>query len=199
MDAIANQIKSLASGADKAQCKAILVSLPRILRYLASIGIIKETGKDTFTSNNITEAVALPRLAGALYNYFYTTYPVWSVLPNFLKEHKYQDVEENTDTALQKAFNTELPFFTWMLTQPKTLAHFNQYMSVHHTGKHSWLEVYPLEEKIEGLKPEQVFFVDVGGGIGTQSIALRKKHPESFWKIRQIPLHKLLHTQMQCG
>ena len=92
-------------------------------------------------------------------------------------------MKENTDTALQKAFKTELPFFSWMLTQPKTLAHFNQYMSVHHTGKRSWLEVYPLEEKIEGLKPEQVFFVDVGGGIGTQSIALRKKHPDPKVKV----------------
>ena len=108
---------------------------------------------------------------------FYTSYPVWQALPDFLKERKYQNVENNTDTALQKAWNTDLPFFTWMLTQPEKLAHFNQYMSVHHSGKRQWHEVYPLEEKIKGLKREQVFFVDVGGGIGTQSIALRKKYP----------------------
>ncbi|CAG8977790.1 hypothetical protein HYALB_00010875 [Hymenoscyphus albidus] len=167
-----------------AKTGAAPILLARILRYLASVGIIKETGKDLFTSNNITEAVALPGSQGALYNYFYTTYPVWSVLPDFLKEHKYQDVEENTNTALQKAHKTELPFFSWMLTKPTTLAHFNQYMSVHHTGKRSWLEVYPLEDKIEGLEPEQVFFVDVGGGIGTQSIALRKKYPDP--KIRIV-------------
>lgn len=65
-----------------------------------------------------------------------------------------------------------------MLTQPETLAHFNQYMSVRHSGKHQWHEVYPLEDKIEALAPEQVFFVDVGGGIATQSIALRKKYPD---------------------
>jgi demethylsterigmatocystin 6-O-methyltransferase len=92
-------------------------------------------------------------------------------------------VEENKNTALQRAHNTELPFFDWMLTQPKTLAHFNAYMSVHHTGKRSWLEVYDLKDKIAGLKPEQVFFVDVGGGRGQQSIALRKKYPDTKLKI----------------
>lgn len=64
-----------------------------------------------------------------------------------------------------------------MLTQPEKLAHFNEYMSVRHTGKQQWHDVYPLEEQIQALEPEQVFFVDVGGGIGTQSIALRKKYP----------------------
>ncbi|EHK22117.1 uncharacterized protein TRIVIDRAFT_230740 [Trichoderma virens Gv29-8] len=154
------------------------VLLARILRYLASTGIIKETGKDTFTYNNITEAITFPGAAGAFYNYFYTTYPVWQELPGWLKEHKYQDVEDNTNTPLQKAHKTDLPFFSWMLTQPETLAHFNQYMSVRHTGKKQWHEVYPLEDKIQGLAPEQVFFVDVGGGIGTQSRALRKKYPD---------------------
>nr|ABE60721.1 O-methyl transferase B [Trichoderma virens] len=240
MDNIINQIKSLASGADEAQVKQIIVSLrevsdsletpldtiqrlvylalpltairigtdldldlfqylvnnkapatvtelatktgaapvllARILRYLASTGIIKETGKDTFTSNNITEAITFPGASGAFYNYFYTTYPVWQELPGWLKEHKYQDVEDNTNTPLQKAHKTDLPFFSWMLTQPETLAHFNQYMSIRHTGKKQWHEVYPLEDKIQGLAPEQVFFVDVGGGTGTQSRALGKKY-----------------------
>lgn len=40
-----------------------------------------------------------------------------------------------------------------------------------------WHEVYPVEEKMKGLQPDQVFFVDIGGGIGTQSVALRAKYP----------------------
>lgn len=44
-------------------------------------------------------------------------------------------------------------------------------------GMPSWLDVYPWQEKSEGLKPEQPFFIDLGGGIGHQSVALREKLP----------------------
>lgn len=44
-------------------------------------------------------------------------------------------------------------------------------------GMRHWLDVYPVQEKTAGLDPAQVFFVDVGGGIGHQSIALREKFP----------------------
>lgn len=109
---------------------------------------------------------------------FDTCYPVYQVLPDFLKERKYQDVEDVLDTALQKAWNTDLPLFSWLQTQPEKLAHFNQYMSIHHAGKPQWHDVYPVEEKIKELGPEQVFFVDIGGGRGQQSVALRKKYPD---------------------
>jgi len=109
---------------------------------------------------------------------FDTCYPVWQALPDFLKERKYQNVENVTDTALQKAWKTDLPLFTWYQTQPEKLAQFNKYMSIHHSGIAHWHEVYPIEEKMKGLEPEQVFFVDIGGGIGTQSIALRAKYPD---------------------
>jgi demethylsterigmatocystin 6-O-methyltransferase len=39
----------------------------------------------------------------------------------------------------------------------------------------TWLDAYPYKEKTEGLKPEQPLFIDLGGGIGHQAIALREK------------------------
>ena len=33
--------------------------LGRLLRYLASVAIIKETGEDTYTASNITDAVTI--------------------------------------------------------------------------------------------------------------------------------------------
>ncbi|KAF4988022.1 hypothetical protein FGRMN_10016 [Fusarium graminum] len=228
MESIVEQIKNLASGADEAQRKQILVSLrevsdsietsndtlhrliyltlvkskepvsasdiaamngaapyltSRILRYLASIGIIKETGYNTFSSNNITKTLTLPGAADGILTYFDTCYPVWTAFPDFLKEHKYQNVESVVDTALQKAWNTDLPLFDWYQTKPEKLGQFNRYMSIHHAGMAQWHEVYPVEEKMKDLDPEQVFFVDIGGGIGTQSVALREKFPDLKNKI----------------
>lgn len=45
-------------------------------------------------------------------------------------------------------------------------------------GMPTWLDVYPYQHKAENLKPEQPFFVDLGGGLGHQSIALREKLPD---------------------
>ncbi|KAL3477333.1 hypothetical protein BJX99DRAFT_257585 [Aspergillus californicus] len=114
---------------------AALTLLARVFRYLASIGVIKEIGKDTFASNNITGTLTLP---GApedgrnLVDYFVlflscfdTCYPVWQALPNFVRGRKYQGVGDVTDTALQKAWNMDLPLFSWYQTKPENLAKFN--------------------------------------------------------------------------
>lgn len=50
-------------------------------------------------------------------------------------------------------------------------------------GMPTWLDVYPYKTKIENLSPEQPLFVDLGGGLGHQSIALREKLPNVRNKI----------------
>lgn len=101
--------------------------------------------------------------------------PAIQALPDFLKEKKYQDVTSVVDTPLQKAWNTDLPAFIWVQTKPHNFAAFNQFMAGGRLGMPTWLDVYPYQERAEGLKPEQPFFVDLGGGIGHQAIALREK------------------------
>lgn len=41
-----------------------------------------------------------------------------------------------------------------------------------------WLSVYPIDEETKGWNPENPVFVDVGGGIGHQCLALRTKYPQ---------------------
>lgn len=103
--------------------------------------------------------------------------PAITALPDFLKENNYQDITDMVHTPLQKAWNTDLPAFLWVETKPDNFAHFNQFMVVQHLGMPTWLDVYPYQEKADGLKLEQPFFVDLGGGFGHQSIALREKLP----------------------
>ncbi|KAK9329117.1 S-adenosyl-L-methionine-dependent methyltransferase [Lipomyces starkeyi] len=152
--------------------------LGRILRYLASNGVIKETDKDTFTKNSITETFTLPGFAGGIYHYHDSIGPAIQALPDFLKETKYQDITSVVNTPLQKAWNTELPAFIWVQTKSENFAHFNQFMANGRLGMPTWLDAYPYKEKAEGLKPEQPLFIDLGGGIGHQAIALREKLPD---------------------
>ena len=40
-----------------------------------------------------------------------------------------------------------------------------------------WLDSYPIEQRSQDLEPEQTLFVDIGGGIGHQCVALRERLP----------------------
>ncbi|MCJ1423355.1 hypothetical protein MMC29_001238 [Sticta canariensis] len=51
-------------------------------------------------------------------------------------------------------------------------------MAVQREGSPSWLSVYPINEETKGWNPENPVFVDVGGGIGQQCLALKTKYPQ---------------------
>lgn len=103
--------------------------------------------------------------------------PAVQALPDFLKENQYKDFSDPTNTPLQKGWNTNLPAFLWVQTKPDLLNYFNQWMAAQRLGMPTWLDFYPYKEKTQGLDPSRPFFVDVGGGFGHQSVALRDKLP----------------------
>jgi demethylsterigmatocystin 6-O-methyltransferase len=105
---------------------------------------------------------------------------IWA-LPSFLTENKYQDIVNPTITPLQKAWNIgDQNAFIWVQSKPENFFHFNRFMQTQHQGMRQWLDLYPIEEKTRDLKDEQVVFVDVAGGIGHQSVTLRKHLPSAI-------------------
>ena len=101
--------------------------------------------------------------------------PAVQALPQFLKENRYQDFNNPAHTPLQKGWNTDLPAFLWVQTKPDLLNYFGQWMAAQRQGMPTWLDFYPYKQKAQGLGPDRPFFVDVGGGFGHQSVALREK------------------------
>ncbi|KAL2829264.1 hypothetical protein BDW59DRAFT_170655 [Aspergillus cavernicola] len=143
--------------------------LGRILRYLSSMGFIKETTKDTFTANNITNTLSVPAIQAGVYHNFDTIAPAVLALPDYLIENKYQDITELTNTPMQTAFNTE-PAFIWVQTRPESHTNFNQFMEIRHSGKPAWFDVYPIAEKSQNIDSNQVIFVNIGGGISHHTV-----------------------------
>lgn len=68
--------------------------------------------------------------------------------------------------------------FSWFPTQPSLMQNFGAFMSVQRDGQPSCFDAYPFQQKAEGLKPDQPFFVDIGGSVGHQCIALRTRFPD---------------------
>ncbi|KAL5337752.1 S-adenosyl-L-methionine-dependent methyltransferase [Aspergillus crustosus] len=153
--------------------------LGRILRYLASVGMIAETDKDTFTANNITESLSIPAIQAGVYHNFDNIAPAIVALPDFLKGTGYKDVTEPTHTPMQKAFNTTDPAFIWVQTRPESHAYFNH-------------------RKVQNLDPEQTFFVDVGGGIGHYTVGLKQHMPQIRNRMIVQDIAVVLPTMIPC-
>lgn len=135
--------------------------LGRLLRYMASVQLISETAKDTFTGNNVSEVFANPGIQGGVYHNHDFVGPGIRKLPDYLKKRGYQDVNNALDTSHQEAWGYSIPAYEYYPTQPELFGHFQQFMTVQRWGLGTWLEVYPYKEAAAGLGPEQPFFVDV--------------------------------------
>ncbi|KAJ5514342.1 O-methyltransferase family 2 [Penicillium fimorum] len=157
--------------------------LERILRYLAATGIIKETGVNEYTTNSITHVLADPKGEAMIYHGFDTMGPVMQAMPAFFAENNYQDVTVNTNTPFQKAHNTKLTSFEWLVQHPKHFENLQKIMTALQGSE--WTEGFDLfinearkvPFKVSSAAPEIPFFVDVGGGHGHQCIELAKKYP----------------------
>jgi demethylsterigmatocystin 6-O-methyltransferase len=109
--------------------------------------------------------------------------PAIQSLPEFLKETKYADPKDNTKTALQKGWKTDLPAFFWLQNEPERAAAFNEYLVYNRAGMPIFLDVYPMDEKAIVRDHERPLFVDVGGGLGQQAIAFRNRYPNLPGKV----------------
>ena len=86
----------------------------------------------------------------------------------------------NPTHASQSAFDYAFgdSFFDWMRENPATLRCFDLYMAGRRVGKASWLDYYPIKERLlEGTDQEKtVFMVDIGGGQGHDLKGLNDKY-----------------------
>ncbi|KAL2865424.1 O-methyltransferase-domain-containing protein [Aspergillus lucknowensis] len=152
--------------------------LARIVRYLASNGLIDEVGVGEFKANKSTHIFSDRKAEAFVYHAFDVCGPAVQVFPDFLDETGYADITSNTKTPFQKAFNTDLACFAWLSRHPKLLEEAQQVMKAFQSG--DWAVGFDLFEKEAIRAPkhlERVFLVDVGGGHGHQCVEIRNKFP----------------------
>ena len=114
----------------------------------------------------------------ALSRSFDTVGPMYQDFPAVLKEKKYKNLADNTQTVFNKTWQTHLPGFVWFQQHPERFHHFNKFMQVQREGMPTWLTVYPVKEETKGWDTGKALFVDVGGGFGHQCAAFRNKYPD---------------------
>ncbi|KAI4267628.1 MAG: hypothetical protein L6R38_008170 [Xanthoria sp. 2 TBL-2021] len=167
------------------------ILLERLFRYLASVRMITETGKGLYAANQVTVTLADESIEGSLQYIFNIGNPVYQAIPSFLQEQNFQ-----TDThgkfAWHKSTNTDLDFFPWAKQHPQQLSYFQKLMSVPRDGE--WFDVVPFSTNPKYCKPDQAYFVDIGGNIGHQCRRLKAKCPTLPGRIICQDLPETIHS-----
>lgn len=169
---------SVAALAEQTNSEPLL--LGRILRYLAATDMIEETSEDHFGAVSTTRLFATPASRGSIIHQYDTAFPSWQGLPQFLAETGYVNSTDPYKCAAQLGLKTALPFFQWLPRHPHNLEAFNHLMTFQRYGQPTFLDVFPVEEKLlRGATANTPVFVDVAGGVGYQSAAFREKFPDA--------------------
>ncbi|KAH8432816.1 putative O-methyltransferase [Aspergillus melleus] len=162
--------------------KAEPMMLSRILKHLAAMGAITETGPDEYRRTGFSTAMSSPRYSDA--------YPCMTgcitsgvlALPAHLRRTDYRNPDNGTDAPFQLGFKTNLHFFDFLRANPDHAVQFNNHMSAYHQGRPSWMDpgFYPVSTLMEGLNinKDDVLLVDMGGGTGHDLSEFRGKWPQ---------------------
>ncbi|CAG7953768.1 unnamed protein product [Penicillium nalgiovense] len=159
-----------------------VILLGRLMKHLAAIGTITETGYNEYGPTGFSKVLTVERYSDA--------FPLMTrrftkgimALPAFLKKNNYQNPTSPTDTAFQMGYETDMGFFGHVQQEPLTAKQFNNHMSVYAQGRVRWMDpgFYPVQEQlIDGVTigSDDVLLVDVGGSFGHDLSDFRRKWP----------------------
>jgi len=100
---------------------------------------------------------------------------------SFFREIGYRQPEDARKGIFQYAFNTDKEAFELWHTMPDVMDNFNTAMSGIRGSRPSWVEWWPVEERIFGdgaiVDDDAVLLVDVAGGRGHDIQAFKKAFP----------------------
>ncbi|KAH9024027.1 S-adenosyl-L-methionine-dependent methyltransferase [Lactarius deliciosus] len=169
--------------------------LSRVLRLLATNHIFIEVSPDVFANNRLStvldtgkpvdELISNPEskfigtlgLTSLISHILDDTFKSSSYLTETLLDPEFGHATEPTKTALNKAFGFEGDMWDWIESINNRLRHarFGDAMinMTNMTPEDAILEGYAWEKL-----PPGSLVVDVGGGVGSQSLALARRHPD---------------------
>lgn len=184
----------------------VLIShgIARLMKHLAAMLVVRETGLDLYEATNLTSALTEPRYRdGIPYLYvpedcfhrrrswltqfllcrwfrFNVAGPSFAAIPKFLERTSHQNPGDIANGPLQFAHGTSKPFWELLGEKPAMLQCFNNYMSGYRHGKTSWCHktFYPVDERLNEPGDDAVLLVDVGGGVGHDIREFRSNNPD---------------------
>ncbi|KAL5376259.1 hypothetical protein DPSP01_010611 [Paraphaeosphaeria sporulosa] len=161
------------------------LTLGRLLRYMASVGLIRQSSADTFEANSKCRHLAAPEAVTIVTHFFENCGPLFQEMPAFLRKNNYQDVTDGKATVFQPAYHTELDTYTYFSQHPDNLTALIKYMGLERDVRGRWLKEYPFETQTQSWNPsaEEALFVDVGGNVGHYCALFKGQFPQLAGRI----------------
>lgn len=166
-----------------------------MMRHLAAMGHINETGHDEYQPTVFSKSLSIPIMGNGLIGLYITSLIFLKSVfgancvgrtcttgAASLKFHEYsrkrgwQNPTDSKDTALMYAYNTGQDMFSWIQSQGY-ITHFNDHMAGYRPSP--WMSTgrYPIEQRlIDGADKSLTapFWVDIGGCLGRDLSDLRR-------------------------
>ncbi|KAH4945556.1 hypothetical protein HBI67_129430 [Parastagonospora nodorum] len=159
------------------QVDAVLVA--RMLRHLAAMGTVRETGPDKFAPTPTTDAFSDPAFQDSILYIVDNFQPALQAMPSFFQSHGFTSPDSGVDGPFQHAFNCKgSHYFEYFAkSNPEMGRRFASMMGVWSRGRPWWFseDYYPVKDRlIAGAEQDSPFLVDVGGGSGHDIEGLRQ-------------------------
>ncbi|ORY18967.1 sterigmatocystin 8-O-methyltransferase [Clohesyomyces aquaticus] len=167
----ANELAMASGGSEKL--------IVRLLRPLAALGFVKETGENRWCSNPTTEVMCTqPMQACYIHLWDQMNGSLAKMVPYF-RQTNYAHPENSDSGPLQYAFGTNKNSFDYWRTQPGAIENFNTFMTGVRAARSSWIDWWPVQDRIFNVEiPEtEVLMVDVAGGFGHDLERFKAKFP----------------------
>ncbi|KAI1140004.1 putative sterigmatocystin 8-O-methyltransferase precursor [Hypoxylon sp. FL0543] len=155
------------------------VLMKRLLRYYQSYGMISQPGNDAYSRNNVTTALASDGGRSGISYFFEMISPSFMAFPRFLRQNGYVNPTDPNHCPWHLGHDTDLSPFPWLQSHPEHLGYFLPWMTAQRDGLPIFLDVLDFEREFaRNTTPSTPLFVDIGGAIGHQCVALKRRFPE---------------------
>ncbi|KAH7402918.1 O-methyltransferase [Pyrenochaeta sp. MPI-SDFR-AT-0127] len=170
---------AVAEIAKKCKKQADPVIIGRMLRHLAAMGTVRETGPNTFATTATARAFAEPAYQDTILYIAENFSPVHQSVPSYFESHGFKSPDSGTDGPFQHAYNCKGShyFEYFQKFNPEMGRRFASMMDIWSRGRPRWFydDYYPVKDRlINGAESDAPFLVDIGGGSGHDVEGLRQ-------------------------
>ncbi|KAF2462585.1 putative Sterigmatocystin 8-O-methyltransferase [Lindgomyces ingoldianus] len=161
--------------------------LKRLLRALAAFGAVQEVEHDGYRLSPSHSILANTDFGHAVVTVSEILHPTYQALPQYLKSRNYATPTDPKNTVIQQVFGIkDKDMMSLVLEKPDWARGFGMLMSTWGESHALLQHLSPVKERlVAGFNADinPVLFLDVGGGYGQKSIALRQAFPDLPGKV----------------
>ncbi|PYI09374.1 S-adenosyl-L-methionine-dependent methyltransferase [Aspergillus sclerotiicarbonarius CBS 121057] len=151
--------------ASDTQAQDVLVA--RIMRFLSSMGMLKQLNKDTFVTTPLTECYLSDTLLSQAVIYFTHIQSFVARLPDYFRSTKYENPSDKTCPPFQFVVGPTGDYYQYLANNPYYQEAFDPVMKkIWDLYGILWFNLYPVDRKL--IMPSDpissgIFLVDIGG------------------------------------